>query len=166
MTEEKKMENTAPQSNTRISRAQETREKNARRGPWKPPSALEAPEPPEGYVHRWIRAEVMGFDDRKNVSAMAREGWELVRGDEYPEFDAPTIDDGKHAGVIGVGGLLLARLPVEIAKQRDDYYRARTRDQMAAVDNELARSQHPAMAIHKPERETRVTFGGARKSED
>jgi hypothetical protein len=108
----------------------------------------------------------MGFDDRKNVSAMSREGWELVRGDEYPDFDAPTIDDGKHAGVIGVGGLLLGRLPIEIAQQRDDYYRARTRDQMAAVDNELARSQHPAMAIHKPERETRVTFGGSRKSED
>ena len=165
MTNEK-TENTTPQSNTRISRAQDTREKNARRGPWKPPSALEAPEPPEGYVHRWIRAEVMGFDDRKNVSAMSREGWELVRGDEYPDFDAPTIDDGKHAGVIGVGGLLLGRLPIEIAKQRDDYYRARTRDQMAAVDNELARSQHPAMAIHKPERETRVTFGGPRKGED
>jgi|TARA_R110002073_G_scaffold250594_1_gene413304 hypothetical protein len=165
MTNEK-MENTTPQSNTRTARAQETREKNARRGPWKPPSALEAPEPPEGYVHRWIRAEVMGFDDRKNVSAMSREGWELVRGDEYPDFDAPTIDDGKHAGVIGVGGLLLGRLPIEIAEQRDNYYRARTRDQMAAVDNELARSQHPAMAIHKPERETRVTFGGSRKSED
>ena len=165
MTNEK-TENTTPQSNTRISRAQDTREKNARRGPWKPPSALAAPDPPEGYVNRWIRAEVMGFDDRKNVSAMSREGWELVRGDEYPDFDAPTIDDGKHAGVIGVGGLLLGRLPIEIAKQRDDYYRARTRDQMAAVDNELARSQHPAMAIHKPERETRVTFGGSRKSED
>ena len=165
MTNEK-TENTTPQSNTRISRAQDTREKSARRGPWKPPSALEAPEPPEGYVHRWIRAEVMGFDDRKNVSAMSREGWELVRGDEYPDFDAPTIDDGKHAGVIGVGGLLLGRLPIEIAKERDEYYRDRTRDQMAAVDNELARSQHPAMAIHKPERETRVTFGGFRKSED
>ena len=62
--------------------------------------------------------------------------------------------------------MLLGRLPIEIAKQRDDYYRARTRDQMSAVDNELARSQHPAMAIHKPERETRVTFGGSRKSED
>ena len=64
MTDEKKMENAAPQSNTRISRAQETREKNARKGPWKPPSTLEAPEPPEGYIHRWVRTEVMGFDDR------------------------------------------------------------------------------------------------------
>ena len=158
--------NSPVNKNTRTSRDAQSRTNNARRTPWKPPSMLDAPKPPEGYVHRWIRTEVMGFDDRKNVSAMAREGWELVRGDEYPEFDAPTIDDGKHAGVIGVGGLLLARLPVEIAKQRDDYYRARTRDQMAAVDNELARSQHPAMAIHKPERETRVTFGGPRKGED
>ena len=161
MTEENKMENTAPKKDTRIDRAQDTREKHARKGPWKPPSTLEAPEPPEGYIHRWIRTEVMGFDDRKNVSAKIREGWELVRGDEHPDFDDPTIEDGKHAGVIGVGGLVLARIPIEIAEERNKYYRDRTRNQMAAVDTELARQQHPAMAIHKPERESRVTFGGS-----
>ena len=37
---------------------------------------------------------------------------------------------------------------------------------MDAVDNDLVRVQNPAMAIHKPEKETRVTFGGSRKSED
>ena len=164
MTNEK-TENTTPQSNTRISRAQDTREKNARRGPWKPPSALEAPEPPEGYVHRWIRAEVMGFDDRKNISARMREGWDLVRAEDYPEFDAPTIEDGKHAGVIGVGGLLLARVPIDIVEERNAYFRGMTRDQMTAVDNDLAREQHPAMPISKPDRQTSVTFGGPRKKE-
>jgi|TARA_R100001530_G_scaffold10423_2_gene10312 hypothetical protein len=121
---------------------------------------LDAPPAPEGYKHRWIRAEVMGFDDRKNVSARSREGYELVRGEEYPDFDIPTIEDGKHAGVVGVGGLLLAKVPVEIVEERNDYYRNMTHDQMTAVDNDLAREQHPAMPISKPDRQTRVTFGG------
>ena len=83
-----------------------------------------------------------------------------MRGDEYPDFEAPTIEDGKHAGVIGVGGLLLARVPEEIADERNDYYRNMTRNQMAAVDNEQAREQHPAMPINNPDRQSRVTFGG------
>ena len=145
-------ENTTRQKSTRTPRANQTRARQARKGSWKPPSMLDAPEAPDGYKHRWIRSEVMGFDDRKNVSARSREGWELVRGDEYPDFEAPTVDDGKHAGVIGVGGLLLARIPVEIVDM--------TRNQMAAVDNELAREQHPAMPISNPERQSRVTFGG------
>ena len=98
-------ENTTRQTTrSRTSRNSETRKRESRRQPWRPPSALEAPPAPEGYKHRWIRAEVMGFDDRKNISARMREGWDLVRAEDYPEFDAPTIEDGKHAGVIGVGG--------------------------------------------------------------
>ena len=150
---------------SREPREAQTREKKAARKPWAPPSALDAPNPPEGYVHRWIRMEVRGFDDRKNVMAKLREGWEPVRADEYPDFEVPTIEDGKHAGVIGVGGLLLARVPVEIVDERNDYYRSMTRNQMTAVDNDLAREQHPAMPISKPDRQTRVTFGGPQKED-
>jgi hypothetical protein len=74
------------------------------------------------FVHRWIRAEVRGFDDRKNISARVREGWELVRKDEYPDFEAPTIESGRYEGVFGVGGLLLARIPTEIVEERKDYF--------------------------------------------
>jgi hypothetical protein len=108
----------------------------------------------------------MGVDDRKNISARSREGWELVRGEEFPDFDIPTVDDGKHAGVIGVGGLLLARVPIEIVEERNEYYRGMTQNQMAAVDNDLAREQHPAMPISKPDRQSRVTFGGPQKEGD
>jgi len=107
----------------------------------------------------------MGFDDRKNVAARSREGYELVRGDEYPDFDIPTVEDGKHAGIIGIGGLLLARVPIEIVEERKGYFRGMTRDQMTAVDNDLAREQHPAMPISKPDRQTSVTFGGPQKKE-
>ena len=146
-------------------RSSQTREKTARLKPWRPPSALDAPAPPEGFVHRWIRESVMGFDDSKNLSARLREGFELVRADEYPDFESPTVQDGKHAGVIGVGGLVLARFPVETRQQRNDHYRRQTSDQMIAVDNDLMREQHPSMPISKPDRQSRVTFGGGNNPE-
>ena len=70
----------------RTSRAKTTRAATTRRKPWQPPSMLDAPPAPEGFKHRWIRAEVRGFDDRQNISARMREGYELVRKDEYPDF--------------------------------------------------------------------------------
>ena len=145
----------------RTPRASKTRAAKPRRQPWRPPSLLDAPPPPEGFVHRWIRAEVRGFDDRKNLSARIREGWELVRKDEYPDFEAPTIDSGRYEGVFGVGGLLLARIPTEIVEERKDYFMQMNADAMQAVDNDLLKEkQHHSMSIQKPERQSRVTFGG------
>ena len=142
-------------------RASKTRAVKPRRKPWSPPSLLDAPDPPKGYVHRWIRSEVRGFDDRKNISARFREGWELVRKDEYPDFEAPTIDSGKYEGVFGVGGLLLDRIPEEIVEDRNGYFQRQNADAMQAVDNDLFKeNQHHSMAIQKPERQSRVTFGG------
>lgn len=147
-------------------RAETTRTATARPVAWKPPSTLDAPPPPEGYVHRWIRMESGGMDDRKNLSARLREGFELVRADEYPERDdLPSLQDGKHAGVIAVGGLVLARIPVEIVQQRNAYYRKQAADQLTAVDNDLLRENNPIMPIQKPDRQSRVTFGGPRSSE-
>ena len=42
----------------------------------------------------------MEYDDRNNVhKPPAVKVGELVRAEDYPEFDAPVIDDGKNAGV-------------------------------------------------------------------
>ena len=106
--------------------------------------------------------ESLGFDDKKNISSRLREGFELVRAEEYPDFEAPTVDNGKHAGVIGVGGLVLARIPEEIVAQRNKYFAEKTNSQMEAVDNNLFNEQHPSMPIHA-NRDTRVTFGGGKK---
>jgi|TARA_R100001086_G_scaffold55777_1_gene25116 hypothetical protein len=149
----------------RTPRASKTRSAKPRRQPWKPPSLLDAPPPPDGYVHRWIRAEVRGFDDRKNLSARVREGWELVRKDEYPDFEAPTIESGSYEGVFGVGGLLLARIPEEIVEERRHYFNQMNSDAMAAVDNDLMKeNQHHSMSLQKPERQSRVTFGGPKNT--
>ena len=147
----------------RTSRARQTREKTAQKKVWSPPSSLDAPPAPTGFKHRWVRAESLGFQDTKNVSGRIRSGYELVRADEYPESDYPVVEDGKYAGVIGVGGLVLTRVPEEIAQQRQDYYVKQHGDKVEAVDNDLMKEQHQSMPIDI-DRQSRVTFGGSKKS--
>ena len=145
------------------SRASSTRSKTERPKVWTPPSSLDAPPAPDGFRHRWIRAESLGFSDTKNVSARLREGFELVRADEYPDSQYPVITDGKYAGVIGVGGLLLARISEEIAKQRAAYIESLAKGQDEAVEHDLMKEQHKSMPIDI-NRQSRVTFGGTKKS--
>ena len=147
----------------RTSHASQTRDKVKRPTTWTPPSSLDAPPAPDGFRHRWIRTETMGFDDTKNMSGKIRSGWELVRADEYPGTDYPSVTEGKYAGVIGVGGLVLARIPEEVAKAREEYFRRQTKDKDDAVNNDLMKEEHPSMPINQ-ERQTRVTFGGTKKS--
>ena len=150
-------------NNKVTSRASSTRSKTERPKVWTPPSSLDAPKAPDGFRHRWIRAETMGFDDTKNVQGRLRGGYELVRADEYPNQDYPVNKDGKYAGVIGVGGLVLARVPEEIAKSREEYFDQQTKDADQALQHDLNKEQHPSMPINQ-ERQTRVTFGGTKKS--
>ena len=148
--------------NSRTSTVRETRKKQ-----WMPPSSLDAPPAPKGFKHRWIRTETMGQQDTGNVSKKLREGWEFVRAEEIKnqigDHDYPTISDGKYQGLIGVGGLVLARIPEEIIEQRSTYYKNKTKGQIEAVDNDVLREQRPEMPINI-DRQSRVTFGGGRKS--
>ena len=145
------------------SRASQTRSKTERPKVWTPPSSLDAPPAPKGFRHRWIRAESLGFDDTKNISGRLREGFVLVRADEYPDSDYPIVSSGKYSGVIGVGGLLLARISEEIAKQRAAYQDKLTEGQDEAVETNLMKEQHKSMPINV-DRQSRVTFGGTKKS--
>ena len=146
----------------RTSRASQTRAKTEKPKVWTPPSSLDAPPAPDGYHHRWIRAEIMGFDDTKNMAGRLRSGYELVRADQYPDSDYPSIKEGKYKGVSGGGGLLLARISVEIVKARDEYFRKITQDKDDAIESDLLKDQHPSMPLNA-ERQTRVTFGGTKK---
>ena len=113
----------------KTSRAANTRDKTERPKEYKPPSSLDAPAAPDGFVHRWIRVESMGFQDTKNLHGRLRAGYELVRAEEYEDSDFPIVQDGKYAGVIGVGGLVLARIPEELAQQRQEYETRQTQAQ-------------------------------------
>ena len=147
----------------RTSREVESRERTERKMEWNPGSALSAPEPPLGYKHRWIRESVMEFDDKTNVHKKRQEGWDLVRAEEYPDYVGPVVDEGRNAGVIGVGGLVLARIPVELADQRNQHYQGVTHQQMEAVDRDWMRENNPAMPKLAPQRKSSVSFGSGRK---
>ena len=146
----------------KTSRASQTRAKTLRKKVWTPPSYLDTPNAPAGFRHRWVRVEILGYVDTKNIQGRLRSGYELVRGDQYPEDDFPVIPDGKYAGVIGHGGLVLTRVPEEIAKQRSDYFAKLGQDQMDAVDNDLMKEQHKSMPIDI-DRQSRTTFGGRKR---
>ena len=151
------------QDKMKTSRASQTRSKEESKKIWTPPNSLDAPPAPTGYRHQWIRAESMGYQDTKNVAASLREGYELVRADEYPDQDFPQMTEGRYAGIIGVGGLLLARIPEEIALQIDEYYKQRTRDKEEAINNDLMKERQAGMKFRN-ESSSSVTFGGTKKS--
>ena len=136
-----------------------TRERSKRSMEWRPGSALSAPEPPRGYKHRWIRESVMEFDDRTNVHKKRQEGWELVRAEEYPEYEGPVVDEGRNAGTIGVGGLILARIPNELANQRKRHYQGVSKNQLDAVDRDWLRDNNSVMPKLAPQRKSSVSFG-------
>ena len=147
----------------RTLRSSETSEPQKARRPWEPPSLLKTPEPPPGMRYRWIRTEIRGQEDRKNVMQRFREGYVPVKPKEIPELDVPIIDYGQHAGVVGIGGLMLCKIDSSIAEERDNYFARKTDNQMTAVDNDLMREEHPAMPITR-NRQSRVTFGGGSKA--
>ena len=146
----------------KTSRAAVTRSKTERPKEYKPPSSLDAPPAPDGFRHRWIRAESLGFNDSKNIHGRLRSGYELVRADEYDDGESyPIVMDGKYAGVIGVGGLLLARIPEELAQSRVTYQQRQTEGQDEAVENDLLKDQDKRMPM-KFERSSK-NFGGTKK---
>ena len=145
--------------NKNTSRASQTRSETERPKVWTPPSSLDAPPAPDGFRHRWIRAESLGFDDTKNIAGKLRSGYELVRAEEYEAQGFPIVGEGKYKGVIGVGGLLLARIPEEIADARSKFYSDKAKERVEGVKHDLLKDQHPSMPISYDSRSSK-SFGG------
>ena len=144
---------------TKTSRASQTRSKTERPKVWTPPSSLDAPPAPDGFRHRWIRAESLGFDDTKNIAGKLRSGYELVRAEEYEAQGFPIVGEGKYKGIIGVGGPLLARIPEEIADARSKFYQDKAKERVEGVKHDLLKDQHPSMPISYDSRSSK-SFGG------
>ena len=145
----------------RTPRNASSRSSQAARKPWTPPQILETPDAPPGVKYSLIRTHIRGEDDKTNVHMRFREGFEPVKPSEVAGYDLPTIDDGKHAGTVGVGGLILCKIPVETANERNAHFERQTENQMRAVDNDLMREENPAMPMTR-ERKTQVSFGKGR----
>ena len=119
------------------------------------------------YTYRWIRAEIVGQEDRKNITSRLSEGFDLVRSDELHTSDQDrfdTLQQGKHAGVVARGGLLLAKIPNETREERNSYYANRAKTQQDAVDNDMMKESDPSSPMLNPQRSSKVTFGGGQRS--
>ena len=146
----------------RSSRESGAHDKQARRQPWRPVRKLETPPPPPGFTYRWIRESMLGTEDRANVSRRLREGGELVKGSDLPpEWQLPTMDSGRHAGVIYNEGLLLAIIPTETVDERNTYYEGKAREASDALDNTMFNESNAdgRYVKYDPRRESSVTFG-------
>ncbi len=106
---------------------------------------------------------MLGQEDRANVSRRIREGWELVRGTDLPEEwrSLPTMDNGRHEGVVYNEGLLLAKIPNETVEERRAYYRAKSQEATDALDNTMFNETRGDSRYVKydPQRDSNVTFG-------
>ena len=135
-----------------------SREMAARKRRWAPASLLPDPNPEQGYVFRWVRMSTMNQADPMNVSSKLREGWEPVKASAHPEIQLAAVENDKHRDNIVIGGLMLCKIPTEMADDRDAFYRTQAENQMRSVDNNLMRESDPRMPLFH-ERKSKVTFG-------
>ncbi len=147
--------------NTRTPRDITSREKSVR-SVYVPPSALPDPTPEPGYVYRWIATHVMGEAQNINVSNKMREGWEPVKAVDHPEL---MLQGNEKTGNVEIGGLMLCKMPRELAQSRDEYYAKQARAQMESVDNNFMRNNDPRMPLFAERKSTssRGGFGSGSK---
>ena len=145
-------------ADNRLDRELEKRERTPRKQAWRRPEVLPTPNPEPGYSFHWVRVSTRGQADAINVSSKLREGWEPVRAVDHPEIFLSSIENERFKDNIVIGGLLLCKAPVEMVKERNEYYNHQTKSQMIAVDHNLMRENDPRMPLFN-ERKTTVTFG-------
>jgi len=101
---------------------------------WSPPELLSMP-PDHGktYNYRWVAEYVNGVRQNQNVSLRMREGYERVLASDLPEDFQVALDEYDDRGSYArSGGLILMRLPVEVAAERRVHYREVTARNNAA----------------------------------
>ena len=154
----------------RESRGSSTREEDVRvTRQWTPPSLIPEATPEPGYVLHWKVRAVRGVEDLTLFNKALREGWEPVKLSDHPELRLAVHPraDGAERDWAEIGGLVLCRMPVEMARQRDAHYAAIGRAAAQAEANKLANVSDPRMPMYKPKitQHTEVKFGGQPASE-
>jgi hypothetical protein len=142
----------------KLDRDIDNREFNERPKQWQQPELLPEPDKQAGYAYRWIRVSTLNNADPRNLSAKLREGWEPVAIEEQPKFKLLADPSSRFKDNIEVGGLLLCKTPVELVKQRNEYYSNQSDMQSQAVDQTLMRQSDPRMPLFN-ERKTTTSFG-------
>jgi hypothetical protein len=145
-------------SENRLKREMENRESQERPKQWMPAELLPEPDKQPGYAYRWIRVSTLNMNDPRNLSGKLREGWEPVSVEEQPKMRLLASHEGRFAGNIEIGGLLLCKTPVEFVGQRNAHVTKKTEDQTAAVDNSFMRQSDSRMPLFNEKRST-TSFG-------
>jgi len=144
-------------------RENETRETEDRMTQYRPPANLPDPTPQEGYVFRWVRTDILGEQDNRNVSMRYREGWEPCLAEDHPELMIMSDLDSKFEGNIVIGGLMLCKCTTELMASRDKFYADKAAEQATSVDQNFMRENDPRMPLLETERQSTVTFGAGRR---
>tara|TARA_R100001594_G_scaffold150490_1_gene211904 strand:- start:1954 stop:2436 length:483 start_codon:yes stop_codon:yes gene_type:complete len=120
-----------------------TRETTSRaKTAWKPASILDAPPPRDGMSQKWVSTSILGQDVSHHVLKRQREGWTPRPADTVPSnFPTPTLEHGKWKGCIGIEGMVLCEMPVEMVESRREYYSGKAREQMAFTERELSQAE-------------------------
>jgi len=145
-------------ANTRLARELDERSTKERPKQRTRPEVLPEPTKEAGYTYRWIRVALNGQADARNVSAKLRQGWEPVRIEEQPQFKMLVDPDSRYKDNVEVAGLLLCKMPDEMAKQRNDYYAQQSKAQIESVDNNFMRENDQRMPLFS-EKRTSTSFG-------
>tara|TARA_R100001460_G_scaffold8325_2_gene20713 strand:+ start:341 stop:688 length:348 start_codon:yes stop_codon:yes gene_type:complete len=95
--------------------------KNWKRRIFRSPQDFDAPNAPKGYRHRWIRIESL----EDTIPERSKSAISIVKPKKGEKNKYPIIDEGVFKGYIGIGGLILARIPERIFKMRDNYMKGR-----------------------------------------
>ena len=147
---------------TRNPRDTLSREKSTR-AVYVPPTNLPDPTPEPGTAFRWIATHVLGQADPNNVSRKMREGWVPVKAVDHPEL---MLMGNAATGNVEIGGLMLCKMPKEMAIARDEYYQNQAQNQMDSVDNHFLRNNDPRMPLFSERKSTTsrgVGFGSGSK---
>jgi hypothetical protein len=102
---------------------------------WSPVAQLETPKADGEFRFRWIREEVNGQRDNRNMTMARREGYVFVRTDEA-DLLGLIVDDALPDGLARHGGLVLAKIPELFCQQREAHY-SRERTESVAAANRI-----------------------------
>ena len=140
------------------SRDLQTRDTTSRKKMWQPADLLPAPTPQEGYTFYWVRKSMMGQADPTNMSRSLREGWEPCKLEDHPELALSVDADAVSSGMVEVGGLILCKMPSEMAIARQAHYSQHANAQQQSVDASLMRENDARMPLFS-DRQSKVSFG-------
>jgi len=104
----------------------------------------------QGLVLRWIRFQINGQDDYKNVGDRQADGWVFVDPNDVPELmvNSRIVSEGRFENCVVRGDVALAQASAKRMASRREHYENRSRDMISAVNQQLMGQSNSIMPIH------------------